>query len=99
MGDYKFKKVELHQACGVEQHGSDMSFFAMGQGSCNRSHAGKLSRQRLVTRSLDSIPGEQGDNKRSKATLDVGSTARLAQSVVGKALNLVVVGSSPTVGD
>ena len=70
----------------------------MGQGSCSRSHAGKLSGQRLVTRSLDSIPCEQGNNKRSKATLDVGSTARLAQSVVRKALNLVLVGSSPTVG-
>ena len=29
----------------------------------------------------------------------VGSNARLAQSVERKALNLVVVGSSPTVGD
>ena len=33
-----------------------------------------------------------------KAELDLGSTARLAQSVERKALNLVVVGSSPTVG-
>ena len=34
----------------------------------------------------------------AKAELDLGSTARLAQSVERKALNLVVVGSSPTVG-
>ena len=33
-----------------------------------------------------------------KAELDLGSTARLAQSVKRKALNLVVVGSSHTVG-
>ena len=33
-----------------------------------------------------------------KAELDLGSTACLAQSVERKALNLVVVGSSPTVG-
>ena len=33
-----------------------------------------------------------------EAELDLGSTARLAQSVERKALNLVVVGSSPTVG-
>ena len=36
--------------------------------------------------------------KCDKADLDLGSTARLAQSAERKALNLVVVGSSPTVG-
>ena len=36
--------------------------------------------------------------RNSRATLQPASTARLAQSVERKALNLVVVGSSPTVG-
>ena len=39
-----------------------------------------------------------GTAESGKAELDLGSTARLAQSVERKALNLVVVGSSPTVG-
>ena len=43
-------------------------------------------------------PKSAGTAGSAKAKLDLGSTARLAQSVERKALNLVVVGSSPTVG-
>ena len=39
-----------------------------------------------------------GTAESGKAELDLGSTARLAQSVERKTLNLVVVGSRPTVG-
>jgi hypothetical protein len=43
---------------------------------------------------------ESATNKRgTKITIQRWSDARLAQSVERKALNLVVVGSSPTVGD
>ena len=44
------------------------------------------------------LEASKGTAESVKAELDLGSTARLAQSVERKALNLVVVGSSPTVG-
>ena len=40
----------------------------------------------------------KGEDRRRKHTFQEGPQARLAQSAERKALNLVVVGSSPTVG-
>ena len=52
-----------------------------------------LSKASVRFRAASARTAESG-----KAELDLGSTARLAQLVERKALNLVVVGSSPTVG-
>ena len=59
---------------------------------------GFASEVEYSTASVGFWPKSAGTAGSAKAKLDLGSTARLAQSVERKALNLAVVGSSPTVG-
>ena len=82
----------------MERRASDIRFFQLASDSCVPELVGGLSEERFG----DALPWplhvpelQVGSRK---AELDLGSTARLAQSVERKALNLVVLGSSLTVG-
>ena len=76
---------------------SDIRFFQLVNTLCIPTLAGKVLEQRFgeALPWLLCVAGRKAG--RREAELDLGSTARLAQSVERKALNLVVVGSTPTV--